>query len=109
MESLHSSSSGGERDSTQWETVSSTIFGWQVHQVVRKGEKETMKRIIIALAATLMAVAVVGSIAYAGQTETGNGAPSGAHYNLNIIGVDNPKNFVATDPFVDPNNGRRMF
>lgn len=26
-------------------------------------------------------------------TTTGNGAPSGAHYNLNIIGVDNPKNF----------------
>ncbi|HET9794761.1 MAG TPA: hypothetical protein VFS34_09885 [Thermoanaerobaculia bacterium] len=25
---------------------------------------------------------------------TGNGAPSGAHYNLNIIGVENPK----TDP-----------
>jgi hypothetical protein len=26
-------------------------------------------------------------------TTTGNGAPSGPHYNLNIIGVDNPKNF----------------
>ncbi|TMI85720.1 MAG: hypothetical protein E6H10_02450 [Bacteroidetes bacterium] len=26
-------------------------------------------------------------------TATGNGAPSGPHYNLNIIGVDNPKNF----------------
>jgi hypothetical protein len=26
-------------------------------------------------------------------TTTGSGAPSGAHYNLNIIGVDNPKNF----------------
>src|SRR5215813_7542844 len=24
---------------------------------------------------------------------TGNGGPSGPHYNLNIIGVDNPKNF----------------
>ena len=24
---------------------------------------------------------------------TGNGAPSGSHYNLNIIGVDNPKTF----------------
>jgi len=28
-----------------------------------------------------------------GTAVTGNGAPSGAHYNLNIIGVDNPKNF----------------
>ena len=26
-----------------------------------------------------------------GAEATGNGAPSGAHYNLNIIGVDNPK------------------
>ena len=26
-------------------------------------------------------------------TTTGNGAQSGSHYNLNIIGVDNPKNF----------------
>jgi len=26
-------------------------------------------------------------------TTTGNGAPSGSHYNLNIIGVDNLKNF----------------
>lgn len=28
-----------------------------------------------------------------GTAVTGNGAPSGPHYNLNIIGVDNPKNF----------------
>ena len=35
---------------------------------------------------------------------TGNGAPSGAHYNLNIIGVDNPK----TDPMVG-NDGHTIF
>ncbi len=35
---------------------------------------------------------------------TGNNAPSGAHYNLNIIGV--PKNKTAT---MDGNNGRRIF
>jgi hypothetical protein len=29
-----------------------------------------------------------------GFAQTGNGAPNGAHYNLNIIGVENPK----TDP-----------
>jgi len=29
-----------------------------------------------------------------GFSQTGNGAPNGAHYNLNIIGVENPK----TDP-----------
>ena len=27
----------------------------------------------------------------------GNGAPTGAHYNLNIIGVENPKNSTLTD------------
>jgi hypothetical protein len=26
-----------------------------------------------------------------GYSQTGNGAPAGAHYNLNIIGVENPK------------------
>ena len=30
--------------------------------------------------------------ALAGKDGNGNGAPSGAHYNLNIIGVENPKN-----------------
>jgi hypothetical protein len=28
--------------------------------------------------------------------QTGNGAPSGGHYNLNIIGVENPKNSTLT-------------
>lgn len=36
---------------------------------------------------------VVGSIAgFAQQTTTGNGTPSGSHYNLNLIGVTNGKN-----------------
>lgn len=40
-----------------------------------------------------------------GQTdETGNGAPSGAHYNLNIIGVPKVK-----DAPMDDNNGHRIF
>ena len=34
----------------------------------------------------------------------GNGAPSGAHYNLNIIGVDNPKTADMTG-----NQGHRIF
>lgn len=34
----------------------------------------------------------------------GNGAPSGAHYNLNIIGVQNPKTADMTD-----SQGRRIF
>ena len=31
-----------------------------------------------------------------GYSQTGNGAPNGAHYNLNIIGVENPKNSTLT-------------
>ena len=38
------------------------------------------------------------------RAETGNGAPSGAHYNLNIIGVDKGKT-----PDMTGNNGRRIF
>ena len=42
----------------------------------------------------LLAAALVAAIAFvspAPASATGNGAPSGAHYNLNIIGVSNPK------------------
>jgi hypothetical protein len=39
--------------------------------------------LVIALAAT--------GVVFAGNTQTGNGAPSGAHYNLNIIGVPQAK------------------
>src|SRR5439155_21514931 len=34
---------------------------------------------------------LVLAFATPGFTQTGNGAPNGAHYNLNIIGVENPK------------------
>ena len=44
------------------------------------------------------------SSASAAVTETGNGAPSGAHYNLNIIGVPKDKSADMTG-----NNGHRMF
>ncbi len=37
------------------------------------------------------AVIVLALMAGAGQSVTGNGCPSGPHYNLNIIGVANPK------------------
>ena len=52
-----------------------------------------MKRVVnltvIAMTAGLFSVAAI-----AGQ---GNGAPKGAHYNLNIIGVENPKNSTMTN------------
>lgn len=41
---------------------------------------------------------------YAGNPETGNGAPSGAHYNLNVIGVPKGKSADMTE-----NNGHRIF
>src|SRR4030095_15735136 len=36
---------------------------------------------------------------------TGNGAPSGAHYNLNIIGVENPKKFNYDEDAVNYTQG----
>jgi hypothetical protein len=44
------------------------------------------------------------SAARASQSETGNGAPSGSHYNLNIIGMDKGKNVDMTG-----NDGHRIF
>ena len=45
------------------------------------------KMCTITAAAALVVVAATPALAQGG----GNGAPSGAHYNLNIIGVENPK------------------
>ena len=42
--------------------------------------------------------------AFAATAETGNGAPSGAHYNLNIIGVPKEKNGGTWN-----NDGHRIF
>ncbi len=58
-----------------------------------------MKKLIIAIVCLALVVGVVPTIA-----ATGNGAPSGAHYNLNIIGVKNPK--TAT---MDGSNGHVIF
>ena len=54
--------------------------------------------------ATTLALAFSPLVAVAGQAETGNGAPSGAHYNLNIIGVPKTKTADMTG-----NNGHRIF
>jgi hypothetical protein len=59
-----------------------------------------MKRTTILFAAlTLLLVAAMPSAAHAG-----NGAPSGAHYNLNIIGVPKTKSADMTN-----NDGHRIF
>jgi hypothetical protein len=48
-----------------------------------------MKKVILT---SLIVTMVLGiGIVFATNDQTGNGAPSGNHYNLNIIGVKNPK------------------
>lgn len=62
-----------------------------------------MKKVIaVVIAVALMATGV--GVALASQDVTGNGAPSGAHYTLNIIGVKNAK----TQP-MDNSNGHTIF
>ncbi len=50
-----------------------------------------MKRLAILFAALLLASLTAGSVA------AGNGAPSGPHYNLNVIAVENAKTASMTD------------
>jgi hypothetical protein len=64
------------------------------------------RRMIVAVAMGLLVVGTISMLATAAPDKTGNGAPSGAHYNLNIIGVPNPKN---VDPGDYANNGHRIF
>ena len=61
------------------------------------------------LAATLAAIMVLSIVAFvpsalAGNDNNGNGAPSGQHYNLNLIGKDKT-NILPNDD----NNGHRIF
>src|SRR5215470_13180349 len=45
----------------------------------------------------LFAVLSIGAVgAVAGNTKTGNGAPSGPHFNLNLIGFSNGDNVKST-------------
>jgi hypothetical protein len=50
-----------------------------------------MKRRMI-LVVVILVASVLSLLAVADQDKTGNGAPSGNHFTLNIIGVDNEKN-----------------
>ncbi len=65
-----------------------------------------MHKVIYWVVATVLVVGLLPGSILAGVEQTGNGAPSGAHYNLNIIGMDKAKN-------VDPNSvtsqGHRIF
>ena len=53
------------------------------------------KKFAAILTAASMAFAALPAVAVV--DETGNGAPSGSHYSLNIIGVKNPKTADMTD------------
>lgn len=68
----------------------------------------SIKLIGAALASGLVSVSVMA--AKPGSTDTtynGNGAPSGSHYTLNILGMDNPKG--KTEEETVNSNGRRIF
>lgn len=62
-----------------------------------------MKRIFVLAASLLLTLSIVAPVAASTGT-TGNGAPSGAHYNLNIIGVSKDKTASMTG-----SNGQRIF
>jgi len=62
-----------------------------------------MRKIILATMVLLLASMIAVPVLAQNQV-TGNGAPSGQHYNLNIIGVPNPKNVN-----FDGGNGARIF
>ncbi len=62
-----------------------------------------MKKNILATVAFALTVATVFAIVYP-VFSTGNGAPNGQHFNLNIIGVPNPKNVN-----FDGGEGSRIF
>ena len=59
-----------------------------------------MKKVLLATLVLILVLAVVIPAA----AQTGNGAPNGAHYNLNIIGVPKGKTADMTG-----NNGHRIF
>ena len=63
-----------------------------------------MKKLLTRTIVFTLAITLAFGLAIAGQDETGNGAPSGAHYNLNIIGVSKDKPADMSD-----NNGHRIF
>lgn len=61
-------------------------------------------KVTLGALAAVMVVGMVSMLAIAAQDETGNGAPSGKHETINIIGVPNPKNVN-----FDGGQGSRIF
>lgn len=67
-----------------------------------------MKKLIAVSLAVVMVLTLAGT-AMASQDETGNGAPSGSHVTLNIIGVQNPKTQPMIYPSDDPSGRSSIF
>jgi len=67
-------------------------------------KNEIVRMSAIAVAAGLLAMVFTIPASLQQSYATGNGAPSGAHYNLNIIGVKNPKTAN-----MDGSNGHVIF
>jgi hypothetical protein len=63
-----------------------------------------MRKILLFGLASILILSLGSSISLAKNEDPGNGAPSGSHYNLNIIGVSKDKN-----PDMTGNNGHRIF
>jgi len=70
-----------------------------VHARVNKMKKSSIGVLLLAVLATAMVMQVSAT-----KTTTGNDAPSGPHYNLNLIGMSKEK--VGE---MDNNNGHRIF
>ena len=62
-----------------------------------------MKKLAILVVIFALILVAVPSIILAKPNDNGNGAPSGPHYNLNIIGTKDKK------PDMDNNSGHRIF
>lgn len=63
-----------------------------------------MKKAIISMVLTTVVIGLLFTVRAKTSAITGNGAPSGAHYNLNIIGVSKDKT-----AFMDSGSGHRIF
>jgi hypothetical protein len=64
------------------------------------------RKVSVYVWATVVVVGLVSSVARGATGTTGNGAPSGAHYNLNIIGMEKAKH---VDPTLITSSGHRIF
>ena len=64
------------------------------------------RKVVIWVVTTVLVVGLVPGSIFGATGQTGNGCPSGAHYNLNIIGMDKAKN---VDPDSITSQGHRIF